>query len=211
MAFKTDSIALKVYADNTARNTALSNGASGELCVTGGSLQISDGSAWAAVDSSSALTISNFHADTYQTSAELSNPGFSDDDTSFLTAKATDDRIDTKLLINMNTVKHTAWNAGAEISSGPTVNNVLFYNTTDQGAYALTLPPVGDYASMAQVQIVNGSTTTMEITRKTNTDPDFNWQTANPPLVTTVDIGRGQRAIFMKTAGNYWDVIILSH
>ena len=209
MAFKTDTIRLKAFANDTARDNASLAPADGELCVSNGNLQIYDSSAWSAVDSSSALTISNFHADTYQTAAEVAG-SFGDNDTSFLTSAATDDRIDSKVLVNANTVKHDAWSGNLELGSGSTVNNVVFYNTTQQGnTHTLTIPPPTDYPPMAQVQVINGSSEDMHITKKAGGNPDFNWQSGGGS-VSQIDIGIGQRVLFLKTSGSSWDVITLS-
>ena len=152
------------------------------------------------------LTIDNLDPSMVQ----LHSESFVDSDSVVMTAKAIDDRIDSKVLVNSNTTKHNAWNAAIEIASGANVNNAMFYNTTAQGSYAMTIPPVGNYAAMAQVQVINGSNEDMHITRKDTSDPNFNWQANSVPSVTQIDIGIGQRAIFIKTAASNWDVVVLS-
>lgn len=211
MAFKTDTIKLKVEGSNPGTGT------NGELSIVGsaGNLALkyydSDGGgSWKAVDSSSALTISNFHANTYQTAAEVAS-SFGDNDTSFMTAAAIDDRINAAVLSNSNTVKHNAWSGDVELSSGTTINNLIFYSTTNQGnTHALAIPPVGSFGAFAQVQVINGSSDDMHITRKTPaSDASFNLQ-AGGGTVNQIDIGLGQKALFLKTTAANWEVIVLS-
>ena len=163
-AFKTDSIKLKVFADTGARNTQLTaNGTSGELCNVDGSLQISTGSGWTAVDATS----------------------FS------------------------NTVNHAVWSGHVELASGVTTLSVVYYNTTAQGnTHELRIPPVAEYQDNAQVQVINGSPDDMHITKKAGSDADFNWA-SNGGSVAQIDIGHGQRALFLKTSAK-WEVIVMA-
>lgn len=109
---------------------------------------------------------------------------------------------------NLNIVKHTAWNAAIEISSGSTIASLVLLNTTSQGnTHALTLPGVSTYAAHAQIMIINGSDDDMVVTKKSSTS-NFNWQ-GGGGSVSTVDIGKGQKAMFLKS-GSIWEVVVMS-
>ena len=52
MAFKTDSIKLKNYADSSARNAAIASPAGGDIAVNAGALQFYNGTTWKSIDTS---------------------------------------------------------------------------------------------------------------------------------------------------------------
>lgn len=77
MAFKTDSIKLKNYADVSARNSAISSPAAGDVALTNGILQVYT-SSWANVDTAPSHSY-NAKLDTFDASdvVILSNTGWS--------------------------------------------------------------------------------------------------------------------------------------
>ena len=199
MAFKTDTIRLK----NFANDGAVTGEAQGELAVVSNVLKYYNGSAWNAIDVSSAIVLSNFNAGVVETAGQ-----FTDSDTKIMSSAAIDDRINGKF---SNVVKHDAWNAAVTIENGLNIINAVYYNTTAQGStHALKIHPPTSYPANARVEVINGSSATMYITRNnTGADAQFRWQ-ANGGLQNQIDIGIGQRAVFLKTAAANWDVIVLS-
>ena len=111
---------------------------------------------------------------------------------------------------NLNAVQHQAWGSTQQLPSGTSVASLVYYNTTDQNysTYELQIPPIASYAAYAQVHVINGSPAMMRITRQDAGDASFNWQTGGG-TVNQVDIGLGQRALFMKTSTK-WEVVVLS-
>ena len=165
MAFKTDSIKLKNYADTSARNTAIASPAAGDIALTGGILQVYT-SAWTNVDTT---------------------PSHS------------------------NTVHTASWSGNITLVKDANVESLVFYNITDSTGHSLLIPPVANYGTHAQLQVVNGSDKPMTLAKESGSDQSFWWRASdNSAQVTTVDLGLGQRALFLKTAANYWEVIVLS-
>ena len=172
MAFKTDSIKLKNYADASARNSAITSPSAGDLALTAGSLQVYT-SAWANVDT----------APSHSYNAKLASFDGSDQ----------------------------------TIPSSTGYTFVTYYVTADQDTnndgspdtnHALKIKPVAEYGAHARVEIINGSNDQLVISKNNGSDQDFDWNGTN---ATTVDIGIGQRAIFLRIGnGARWEVIVLS-
>ena len=204
MSFKTDSLRLKNYSPTGGgAPDGIGTVAQGELAVVSNVLKYFNGSGWNAIDVSSAIVLSNFNAGVVETAGQ-----FTDSDTKIMTSAAIDDRINGKF---SNVVKHDAWNASVTIENGLNIINAVYYNTTAQGTtHALKIHPPTSYPANARVEVINGSSATMYITRNnTGTDAQFRWQ-ANGGLQNQIDIGIGQRAVFLKTSAANWDVIVLS-
>ena len=199
MAFKTDTIRLK----NFANDGAVTGEAQGELAVVSNVLKYFNGSGWNAIDVSSAIVLSNFNTGGVETAGQ-----FTDSDAKIMSSAAIDDRINGKF---SNFVKHDAWGGDVTLQSGTSIINAIFYNTTTQGTtHKLKIHPVASYPTNARVEVINGSNAVMNVTRNnTSSDQAFNWQ-AQGGNQTQIDIGIGQRAIFLKTASAKWDVIVLS-
>jgi len=204
MAFKTDSLRLKNYSPTGAgAPDGIGTVSQGELAVVSNVLKYYNGTGWNAIDVSSAIVLSNFNAGVIETAGQ-----FTDSDTKIMSSAAIDDRINGKF---SNVVKHDAWNAAVTIESGLNIINAVYYNTTAQGTtHALKIHPPTSYPSNARVEVINGSAASMYVTRNnTSSDASFNWQ-SNGGTQTQIDIGIGQRAMFVKTSAAHWDVIVLS-
>ena len=113
---------------------------------------------------------------------------------------------------NSNTIMSTPWNASLTLTKNIDVESLVYYNLTDSTGYTLKVPPVENYGTHAQVQIINGSNTTLNIAREdAAADQQFWWRASNPSAqVATVEIAPGQRALFLKTTATYWEVIVLA-
>ena len=113
---------------------------------------------------------------------------------------------------NSNTVKADAWNAHITLAKDIDVESLVFYNITDSSSYTLKIPAVENYGTHAQIQIINGSNKAMSLVREdTGNDPQFWWRASNSSAqVATISIGLGQKALLLKTATNYWEVVVLS-
>ena len=171
MAFKTDSIKLKNYADASARNSAIGSPASGDVALTNGTLQVYHSSAWANVDTAPSHSY-NVKLDTFDGSDVV-----------------------------------------IPASTGYTL--VTYYVTADQDTnndgnanHALKIKPVAEYGAHARVEIINYSDDQLIISKNAGSDTNFNWA---GNAVATVDVGIGQRALFLRVGGGAaWEVIMLS-
>lgn len=173
MAFKTDSIKLKNYADNAARNTGIPSPVNGDLCVNNGSLQIYNGS-WIAVDASSGLTVANFDAAAVLAGGEA----FADDDLTVMTAAAVNDLIESKNYLTSETSHSDVLVDGDFSSSG-------LMTSDGAGGYSITTNNfLTSETSHADV-VVDGDFTQNGIMIRTGagaysaiTDNSSNWDTA---------------------------------
>ena len=96
------------------------------------------------------------------------------------------------------------------IASGTNLSLVTYYNTGAQGSNAVKIKKPVEYNSNARVEIINGSSGAMTITKFDSGDPSFNWE-AGTGSVTTVAIGLGQRALFLRPGtSTTWEVVVLS-
>ena len=165
MAFKTDSIKLKNYASDSARNTAIASPAGGDIAVNAGALQFYNGTAWKSIDTS---------------------PSHS------------------------NTVRTTAWSAPTTLPDGLELESLVYYNTMPPGAHQLKIPNVSSYGSNAKLEIINSANTQLQLAKESGSDQSFYWRASSGAQVTTIEIGPGQRALLLKTAAVYWEVIVLT-
>jgi len=169
MAFKTDSIKLKNYADDSARNAAFTSpypaAAAGDIVVNAGALQVYSGSAWSSIDTSPSSS---------------------------------------------NTVRTTTWSADATLPDSLELESLVYYNTTSSGAHRLKIPNISSYGSNAKLEIINGANTQLQLVKELGADQDFWWRASSGSQVATIEIGPGQRALLLKTAAAYWEVIVLT-
>ena len=170
MAFKTDSIKLKNYASDSARNTAFTSpyptAAAGDIVVNAGALQVYSGSAWNSIDTSPSSS---------------------------------------------NTVRTAAWIASTTLPDGLELESLVYYNTMPPGAHQLKIPNVSSYGSNAKLEIINGANIQLQLARELVADQSFWWRASSSGAqVTTIEIGPGQRALLLKTAAAYWEVIVLT-
>ena len=112
---------------------------------------------------------------------------------------------------NSNTIKANSWSGDVTLAKDTNVESLVFYNITDSSSHTLKIPAVTNYGTHAQLQIINGSNKAMTLAKEQGSDQSFWWRASNPGAqVTSVSLGLGQRALFLKTAANYWEVIVLS-
>ena len=112
---------------------------------------------------------------------------------------------------NSNTIYTASWSGNVTLVKDTNVESLVFYNITDSSSHSLLIPPIANYGTHAQLQVVNGSNKAMTLAKESGGDQSFWWRASNNSAqVTTVSLGIGQRALFLKTAANYWEVIVLS-
>jgi hypothetical protein len=113
---------------------------------------------------------------------------------------------------NSNSVKSNTWSSIVTLPDGTDIESLVYFNTTDSTGYTIKVPPVASYGVNAKLEIINSSLTTMSLVRETTaSDQQFWWRQSNPSSqLAQIDIGPSQRALFLKTAAAYWEVIVLT-
>ena len=113
---------------------------------------------------------------------------------------------------NSNTIHTASWSGNVTLVKDTNVESLVFYNITGMGGSdRLLIPPVANYGTHAQLQVINGSDKIMTLQKESGSDQRFWWRASNNSAqVTSITLGRGQRALFLKTSQAYWEVIVLS-
>lgn len=113
---------------------------------------------------------------------------------------------------NSNSIKSDAWAGDIVLANATNLESLVYYNVTDSTGFTLKVPPVAAYGIQTKLEIINDSSQTLSLIRETSaSDEQFWWRQSNPAAqVAQVDIGPSQRALFLKTAAIYWEVVVLS-